>query len=132
MTARKTEIVYSDLRNDLAENPANKDIVLFTNEQSIENSILNLLTTSKYERVFNPDINSGITDALFENDSTIIRDILREQIINTINNHEPRCILIDVIVIPRADDNTYEIEITFRPINSSEPVEFSFVLDRVR
>lgn len=132
MTSRKTDIVYSDLRNDLAPNPATGDVMLRTNEQAIEYSIVNLLTTNRYERLFQPDIGSGILDLLFENDSPVTMDILKEQIINTINNYEPRCVLIDVIVIPRMDDNTYEVEITFKPINSSEARTFGFVLDRTR
>jgi phage baseplate assembly protein W len=132
MTSRKIDIVYSDLRNDLAPNPATGDIMLRTNEQAIEYSIVNLLTTNRYERLFQPEIGSGILDLLFENDTPATVDILKEQIIDTINNYEPRCVLIDVIVIPRMDDNTYEVEITFKPINSSEARSFSFVLDRTR
>lgn len=132
MTSRKIDIVYSDLRNDLAPNPATGDIMLRTNEQAIEYSIVNLLTTNRYERLFQPEIGSGILDLLFENDTPATVDILKEQIIDTINNYEPRCVLIDVIVIPRMDDNTYEVEITFKPINSSEARTFSFVLDRTR
>lgn len=132
MATRKKEIVYSDIRNDLAPNPATGDVVLRTNEEAIEYSIVNLLTTNKYERPFQPDINSGILGLLFQNDTPITRDILRNQIIETINNYEPRCILIDVIVIPRMDENTYEVEITFKPINASEATTFSFVLDRTR
>lgn len=132
MATRKKEIVYSDIRNDLAPNPATGDVVLRTNEEAIEYSIVNLLTTNKYERPFQPDINSGILGLLFRNDTAVTRDMLRNQIIETINNYEPRCILIDVIVIPRMDDNTYEVEITFKPINASEATTFSFVLDRTR
>jgi phage baseplate assembly protein W len=132
MAIRKTDIVYSDLRNDLAPNPATGDIMLRTNEQAIEYSIVNLLTTNRYERLFQPEIGSGILDLLFENDTPATVDILKEQIIDTINNYEPRCVLIDVIIIPRMDDNTYEVEITFKPINSSEARTFSFVLDRTR
>ena len=132
MATRKKEIVYSDIRNDLAPNPATGDVVLRTNEEAIEYSIVNLLTTNKYERPFQPDIKSNILGLLFENDTSVTRDLLREQIIETINNFEPRCILLDVIVIPRMDDHTYEVEITFKPINASEAATFSFVLDRTR
>lgn len=132
MTQRKVEIVYSDLRNDLAPNPATGDIMLRSNEEAIEYSIVNLLTTDRYERLFQPEINSGILGLLFENYSPVTSELLRDQIIDTINNYEPRCVLVDVIIIPRSDDNTYEVEITFKPINSEEARTFSFVLDRTR
>ena len=81
---------------------------------------------------YHNEIGSGILGTLFENAGPITSDILREQIINTIQNFEPRCILTDVIIIPRMDDNTYEVEITFKPINSEEARTFSFILDRTR
>jgi phage baseplate assembly protein W len=132
MTFRKKEIVYSDIRNDLAPNPATGDIMLRVNEEAIEYSVVNLLTTNRYERLMQPAIGSGILGTLFENAGPITSDILREQIIDTIQNFEPRCILTDVIIIPRMDDNTYEVEITFKPINSEESRTFSFILDRTR
>lgn len=65
--SRNKNIVYSDLRSDLAVNPATDDLLLTTNEASIEQSIKNLLNTNRYERVFRPDVGSSIRSLLFEN-----------------------------------------------------------------
>lgn len=132
MPGRRTNTIYSDIRGDLLLNPATDDIVLHTNEESVKYSIVNLLTTNFNERPFQPDIGSNILGLLFENDSYDLEEELRNAIIETINNYEPRCLLTDVIVIPNPDLNTYQVEITYKLLNNEEPQSFALVLDRVR
>lgn len=130
--SRNKNIVYSDLRSDLAVNPATDDLLLTTNEASIEQSIKNLLNTNRYERVFRPDVGSSIRRPLFENSGPQTAYNIRELIYETILNYEPRCNLIDVIVEDDSDRNQYNIYITFSAINAEEPVVLDLILNRVR
>jgi len=130
--SRNKNIVYSDLRSDLAVNPATDDLLLTTNEASIEQSIKNLLNTNRYERVFRPDVGSSIRSLLFENSGPQTAYNIRELIYETILNYEPRCNLIDVIVEDDSDRNQYNIYITFSAINAEEPVVLDLILNRVR
>jgi phage baseplate assembly protein W len=130
--SRNKNIVYSDLRSDLAVNPATDDILLTTNEASIEQSIKNLLNTNRYERVFRPDVGSSIRSLLFENAGPQTAYNIRELIYETILNYEPRCNLIDVVVEDDSDRNQYNIYITFSAINAEEPVVLDLILNRVR
>jgi phage baseplate assembly protein W len=130
--SRNKNIVYSDLRSDLAVNPATDDLLLTTNEVSIEQSIKNLLNTNRYERVFRPDVGSSIRSLLFENSGPQTAYNIRELIYETILNYEPRCNLIDVIVEDDSDRNQYNIYITFSAINAEEPVVLDLILNRVR
>lgn len=132
MTSRRTTKIYSDIRGDMLLNPATDDVVLYQNEDAIKYSIYNLLTTNYNERPFQPNIGSNVLSLLFENDSYELQDELRNAIIETINNFEPRCLLTDVIVIPDPDNNTYQVEITYMVLNNEEPQSFALVLDRVR
>lgn len=130
--SRNKNIVYSDLRSDLAVNPATDDLLLTTNEASIEQSIKNLLNTNRYERVFRPDVGSSIRSLLFENSGPQTAYNIRELIYETILNYEPRCNLMDVIVEDDSDRNQYNIYITFSAINAEEPVVLDLILNRVR
>jgi|TARA_R110001592_G_scaffold52070_1_gene159656 phage baseplate assembly protein W len=130
--SRNKNIVYSDLRFDLAVNPATDDLLLVNNEASIEQSIKNLLNTNRYERVFRPDVGSSIRSLLFENSGPQTAYNLRELIYETIINYEPRCNLMDVVVEDDSDRNQYNVYVTFSAINAETPVVLDLILSRVR
>ena len=128
--AKRQEVVYSDIRSDVAFHPASNDILLSTNELAIQNSIKNLLMTNRYERPFQPDIGSDVRKMLFENFSMITEARIRNAIIETIENYEPRCNIIDVIVVGDPDNNSFDVEITFNVVNKENPVSFDVILSR--
>jgi len=128
--AKRQEVVYSDIRSDVAFHPASNDILLNTNELAIQNSIKNLLMTNRYERPFQPDIGSDVRKMLFENFSMITEARIRNAIIETIENYEPRCNIIDVIVVGDPDNNSFDVEITFNVVNKENPVSFDVILSR--
>jgi phage baseplate assembly protein W len=128
----KLGTVYTDIRGDMSVNPANDDLLLNKNENAIQNSIVNLLTTNFYERPFQPDIGSNVMGLLFELDTPQTVYNLREAITNTIQAYEPRCQLIDVIVESDSDRNQYNVEISYYITNAEAPQIFNTILKRVR
>ena len=66
-SVRKQDTLYSDLRKDLFLNPVNSDVSRYTDEDSIKESVKNLLLTDVGERLFNPTLGSNIRRMLFEN-----------------------------------------------------------------
>lgn len=131
-TTITNNIFYSDLRSDLAVNPANDDVLLNVNEKAIETSIKNLLQTNFYERPFQPRIGSNVKSLLFELATPQTQFNVKEAIIETIENFEPRCRVIDVLVESDEDKHNLNVYITFQAINAERPATFSLVLDRVR
>lgn len=131
-TTITNNIFYSDLRSDLAVNPANDDVLLNVNEKAIETSIKNLLQTNFYERPFQPRIGSNVKSLLFELATPQTQFNVKEAIIETIENFEPRCRVIDVLVESDEDRHNLNVYITFQAINAERPATFSLVLDRVR
>ena len=128
----RQEVIYSDVRGDFLDNPATGDLMVYTNEQAIEQSIKNLLLTNYYERPFQKNIGSNIRGLLFELDTPQTQYALREAIIETIDNYEPRCILLDVLIIPSPDINAYFVEITYSIVTREEPITFNVILERAR
>lgn len=131
---KKQEAVYSDLRKDMLLNPVNADVSRFTDEESVKESIRNLLLTGNGERLFNPSLGSPIRKMLFDNilypeTKFIVQDIIT----TTIKNYEPRCELISVdINLDDYNPNSVTITITFRVINIQRPITLNVVLSRVR
>jgi predicted component of type VI protein secretion system len=59
--------------------------------------------------------------------------VIRDQILNTISNFEPRVNDVDVQVDPRPDENEFEITIIFNIIGQEIPTQqFSFILEATR
>jgi phage baseplate assembly protein W len=128
---RKSEL-YSDFLTDLNPHPEMGDVVRFTNENAVKRSIRNLILTNRYERPFQPEIGSDINKILFEPMNTAVADVLRQYIKETIENYEPRCRLIDVLVVGYEERNVYVVTIIFATINKEEPTRLELSLYRVR
>ena len=133
-TKRQQDVLYSDLRKDMLLSPVNSDVSRYTDEDSVKESIKNLLLTDTGERLFNPSLGSNIRRMLFEN---ILypetRYIIKESIGTAITNFEPRAILQAVTALPDYDRNAYEVKIEFYVVNTpTELVDMSVLLERLR
>jgi phage baseplate assembly protein W len=123
---------FSDLDLDFSAHPVTKDVVKKLNDNAIAGSIRNLLLTSHYERLFNPELGSNLKKMLFEPIDNITTSIIQGMILQTIKNYEPRVTIEDVIATPDYDNDRYDIKIVFFVNNTLEPITVSFFLERVR
>jgi phage baseplate assembly protein W len=132
LNLKPTKEFFSDFYTDLNAHPDTMQVMKYTNEKAVIRSIKNLLSTDKYERLFQPDIGSDITKQLFELITPITTATLKTAIETTIKRYEPRAGLLDVIVTPYEERNLYVITITFFIANSQEATTFTVQLSRVR
>lgn len=128
----KIAVRYTDVKVNLDEHPVTRDLALSTNAVAVKRSVVNLLLTGKYERRFRPLIGSGLQKYLFENISPVTAQLIRDSIITTITNFEPRARLISVDVKASPDRNSYEATVTFGIVNLPDVVEVSRIIERVR
>lgn len=129
--SRRKEI-YSDVYKTMAVSAVNADLLKLSDEQSVKESIKNLIMTNRGERLFQPDVGCDIRNLLFDNFTPDRLILAKELIRTTLKNYEPRAGLIAVDVISGIDDNSISITITFNIINREEPVVLTLTLDRVR
>lgn len=124
---------YSDFLINFDQNPITGNLARVTNEESVKQSIKNLILTNRSERFFQPLAGSRINSLLFENfDSSLISSIETE-IRETINLYEPRANIERVnITESQIDQNTLEISILFSIINIPQIIEMTLFLKRVR
>jgi phage baseplate assembly protein W len=127
-----TPVAFSDVNTAFNFHPQKKDVYVDINEESVKQSIKNILLTNRGERLFNPILGSSVKAVLFEDISPQSEHLLKTYIETAIENFEPRANLIDVVATPMPDDNAYAVTIVFSIINSTEPVTLEFLLDRIR
>ena len=128
----KKDILYQDFLSSMQFSSDTSDLFLSTNEDSVKQSIINLLLTNPGEKLFNPTLGSEINKILFENITPQTTASLIKLIRNTIENFEPRAQLLDVIASPLEEENAYSITIVFSVINKTEPITLDLLLNRIR
>lgn len=124
--------LYSDFLVNLNPHPVSGAVLRFTNEKAVTRSIRNLLLTNPGERLYQPDLGSGIRQLLFEPISDFTSNTLGRFIEDTISKHEQRAKVLAVNVIPEEDKNRYTVTIVYVLINKQEPVSITVTLQRVR
>lgn len=128
----QTKQYYADFMTDLDPHPDKKDLLRLTNEDAVTTSIKNLLMTFRFERLNKPLIGSGLRKLLFEPMGELTEAAIRDAILNTIENYEPRADVRNLVVSGDLDNNLYNIQLTFSIINRPDPVTIQFLLHRVR
>lgn len=128
----KTVRQYKDLDLSFNVHPVRKDINKHVDEQAVINSLKNIILTNHYEKPFDPDFGSNIRSMLFENLDSITAITLEREILQTIENFEPRVSVTKVTAIPDYDNNGYSIKLDFLVINLTNPITIQFFLQRVR
>jgi len=129
--ARNTRI-FSDLDFNFTAHPVTKDLTRRYGDNAIKNALKNLILTNNFERPFHSEIGSPIRRLLFEPATPLLAASLKQAIINTINNFEPRVELINVIVSVDEDSYSVGVSIEFQVINTTRPLTLDLTLERTR
>ena len=124
--------IYSDIDFTLTKRPVVGDIALSYDSQAIIRSIRNILSTKKYEKMFNPDFGSNLDVILFENISSLTASALQKEISVAISNYEPRVSMKSVDVSPYPEKNGYSVTLTFYLLNATQPTTVTVFLERNR
>lgn len=123
---------YKDLDLRFTAHPVKKDVTNHVDEMAVINSVKNLILTNHYERPFQPEIGCNIQRLLFENMDNITASAIQREILQTINNYEPRVVVETIQVSPDVDNNSYRIGMQFYIVNRTEPISIQFFLQRTR
>jgi len=129
--ARNTRI-FSDLDLNFTAHPVTKDISRRYDENAVKTSLKNLILTRNFERPFHSEIGSPINALLFEPPSPMLNITLERAIIDVVNNFEPRVDLLDVNVLSSPDENSLYVTITFKIVNTQQPLTLDLTLERTR
>ena len=128
----KRRVRYTDIDLSFLPNPVTHDVSVKMDETAVKQSMETLVRTMFFEKPFHPEIGSDVQKLLFEPISPLTEIMLKDGIINTITNWEPRVDLIDVSTEFRHDYNEVTITITYKIKNTIIPLTAQFILYRSR
>lgn len=128
----KNQVLYSDFLVNFNAHPDNEQLMINYNEEAVLRSIKNLLFTNKYERLFQPALGSNLKSLLFEPITPQTETNIVDQIRETIENHEPRANIIDLVATGYPDQNAYMVTLTFYVTSMQNALTVNIPLIRVR
>ena len=125
-------LLFSDLDMDLTIDPLTKDVSAITDENTVKQALKNLLQFKKYDKPFHPEIDSGITDLLFENANSMIMFQMKRKITEMIRSYESRIRGLQVDIVDLSDENSYQIDVQFQIQNSVQTYRATVIVERIR
>ena len=124
---------FKDISMTFQANPLNNDLIGLKNENAIARSVRNIVFTLPGEKFFDENFGSRISASLFENIDDITASAIKDEIIQSINNNEPRVELQNVKIVPNFDENQFDVLIVYDIIGADvPPQELSFALQSTR
>ena len=123
---------YQDLDFDFLANPVTGDVAKVKDTNSVKRGISNILMTENRERLFNPELGSGIKNLLFEPLTDLTIERLEGEITSAISAWEDRADLINLGISAEPDYNRYRVAVVFRIVNQIEEQTLELFLQRER
>ena len=94
--------------------PFNKPFTsTYTTKEQIKSNLINLLLTSRGERIMNPLFGTGLRDFLFEGITDFNLENLRLDLINSINLFIPEISVVDININSNHDSNSIELNLSY-------------------
>lgn len=122
---------YKDIDLSFTAKP-NGELYTKKDASAVIQALKNLIQTNYYEKPFEPFFGGNVRGLLFELADEDIEIEVREAIIQTINEYEPRAKIINIFVNFNEDYNDLSVTIEFQVINTEEVVQFTTSLSRLR
>ena len=122
VVAPSTKFVYSDLHLDIKTNENiglgfntvnSDDIKLDYDLEAIKNSLRNIFTTKKGQKILNPEFGSSLEQYLFSSITESNAKAMGNDILNDVGTHEPRIKILEISVELNPDENSYHISIYY-------------------
>jgi len=123
---------YQDLDFDFTANPITGDVAKVKNTTSVKRGIHNILMTENSERLFQPEVGSGLKNLLFEQMSDLTAQLLEDEVRSAIDAWENRAQIISIEVFPEEEYNRYRVAVIFRIVNDPKEQQTEVLLSRER
>ena len=123
---------YQDLDFDFTPNPITGDVAKVKNVTSVKRGIHNILMTENNERLFQPEVGSGLKNLLFEQMSDLTAQLLEDEVRSAIDAWENRAQIISIEVFPEEEYNRYRVAVIFRIVNNPDEQQTEVLLSRER
>ncbi len=126
----KKSQAFKDIGMAFSKNAFTGDVGVTKNDNAIKQAIKNLVLTIPGEKPFNPNVGCAVREMLFEPLDAFVADAIQDEIINTINQYEPRVELNAVVVKPFPDGKKLAVTVEYRIVGLPIRETINFVLQR--
>ena len=123
---------YKDVDFTFKQNPNTNDVSIKKNNESIKQSVLNILRTNHGERPFNFGFGANLRSYLFENMTNITAAQMSTSVNMALANYEPRIEVLNVNIQATSSENDVFITVTGRVISSNEIIDIATTIERLR
>ena len=123
---------YQDLDFDFTANPITGDVAKVKDVTSVKRGISNILMTENNERLFQPEVGSGLKNLLFEPMTDLTTQLLEDEVRSAIDAWENRAQVISIEVIPEEEYNRYRVAVVFRLMTDTTEQQTEVLLSRER
>jgi phage baseplate assembly protein W len=125
-------ITYSDFNIGFIPNPISGDLTKVTGQNSVVQSVMDLVQLNHYEKPFHFEIGGNVLKLLFEPVDNITAGLLAKEIEDVITNFEPRANVIGVYVASNVNDDGYNVEVVFSILTFTQAITLTTFLRRLR
>ena len=130
---KRVSLGFKDINMSFKKNPLTNDLIVMKNDNAIAQAVKNLVLTGRGERLFNPDLGSGLAQALFENIDVVSASQIQSEIDSLLRNYEPRINLTEVKVDPDFENNAFNVTVEYEIIGIYVPIQvLRFPLTKTR
>jgi phage baseplate assembly protein W len=100
----------------------------YTTKDQIKSNLINLVLTTRGERIMNPLFGTDLKNFLFEGITDVNIENLKLDLLNSINFFIPEITVIDISIIPDTDYNLINLSIDYRLniSNASDQITVQF------
>ena len=125
-------VPFKDLSLSFAKNKVTDDLLVKKEDAAVKQAILNLLLTNKGERIYDPEYGSDLRGHLFEPLDFGTAGSIKDNIIRTIRNYEPRVTVETCLVEPNFDANGFDVRLDFQVLSRADvpSISIEFFLNR--
>ena len=88
--------------------------------------------TENSERLFQPEVGSGLKNLLFEPMTDLTTQLLEDEVRSAIDAWENRAQVISIEVFPEEEYNRYRVAVIFRIVNDPNEQQTEVLLSRER
>lgn len=124
-----------DLNTDFSINPLSGDVSIKKGLDAVKQSLKNLIMMKRFDKPFDPNLDVGLDELLFENlPSDVFSVLINDKINYIIGRYEPRITVKKIEVQDLSDQNMVQIDILFTLKNqTNEQVQnLQVFFERVR
>ena len=126
------QATYKDLDFTFKQNPNTNDVGIKKDNDSLKQSVLNILRTNHGERPFNYNFGANLRAYLFENMSQITAANMSTSVNTALANWEPRIEVLNTNIQANAGENEVRVTVTGRVKSTNEIIDIATTIERLR